>query len=60
MVNLAAESHVDCSIEVPGACGSTSPPDCLYVATNVNGTFHHISTDEVFDSLYGDGQNGRD
>jgi dTDP-glucose 4,6-dehydratase len=64
VMNLAAESHVDRSIDAPAA----------FIATNVNGTFtllqealrhfraldaaaqarfrfHHISTDEVFGSL---------
>jgi dTDP-glucose 4,6-dehydratase len=64
LMNLAAESHVDRSIDAPA----------VFIATNVNGTFtllqealrhfsgldaaaqarfrfHHISTDEVFGSL---------
>lgn len=66
VMHLAAESHVDRSIDGPGA----------FVETNVNGTynmleaarsywvragrphgfrFHHISTDEVFGSLGPDG-----
>jgi len=67
VMHLAAESHVDRSIDGPGA----------FVETNVNGTynmleaarahwlragrpaafrFHHISTDEVFGSLPADPQ----
>lgn len=67
VMHLAAESHVDRSIDGPGA----------FVQTNVTGTytlleaarrywqrrdrfegfrFHHISTDEVFGSLGSDGQ----
>ncbi|CUH40594.1 dTDP-glucose 4,6-dehydratase 2 [Jannaschia seosinensis] len=67
VMHLAAESHVDRSIDGPGA----------FVATNVTGTynlleaarahwvqagrpdtfrFHHISTDEVFGSLGSEGQ----
>ena len=53
MAHLAAKSHVGRSIEGPGVYGSTSPSDCVYVASNVNGTFHNISTDEVFGSLPG-------
>ncbi|MFZ0099700.1 MAG: dTDP-glucose 4,6-dehydratase [Gemmobacter sp.] len=65
VMHLAAESHVDRSIDAPGA----------FIETNVNGTynmleaarahwtragkpagfrFHHISTDEVFGSLPAD------
>ena len=40
VLHLAAGSHVDRSIEGPGAYGSTSSPDCVYIASNVNGTFH--------------------
>jgi dTDP-glucose 4,6-dehydratase len=40
VMNLAAESHVDRSIEGPGAYGSTSSPDCVHITSNVNGTFH--------------------
>ena len=67
IMHLAAESHVDRSIDGPGA----------FIETNVNGTynlleaaraywlaagkpegfrFHHISTDEVFGSLGEEGQ----
>ena len=67
VMHLAAESHVDRSIDGPGA----------FIETNINGTynlleaarafwtregkpegfrFHHISTDEVFGSLGEDGQ----
>jgi len=67
VMHLAAESHVDRSIDSPGA----------FIETNVNGTynmlesaraywqgagkpdsfrFHHISTDEVFGSLGATGQ----
>jgi len=67
VMHLAAESHVDRSIDAPGA----------FVETNVNGTynlleaaraywmaegrpegfrFHHISTDEVFGTLGAEGQ----
>ncbi|MCV2881831.1 dTDP-glucose 4,6-dehydratase [Actibacterium sp. XHP0104] len=67
VMHLAAESHVDRSIDGPGA----------FIETNVNGTyhllqaaraywegrgrpdtfrFHHISTDEVFGSLGAGGQ----
>ncbi|AGT10136.1 dTDP-glucose 4,6-dehydratase [Paracoccus aminophilus] len=67
VMHLAAESHVDRSIDGPGA----------FIETNVNGTynmleaaraywvaagkpegfrFHHISTDEVFGSLGEEGQ----
>lgn len=67
IMHLAAESHVDRSIDGPGA----------FIETNVTGTytlleatraywdaqgkpanfrFHHISTDEVFGSLGADGQ----
>ena len=51
---------MDRSIEGPAAYGSTSSPDCVYIDSNVGGTFHllqvvfrfhHISTDEVFGSL---------
>ncbi|WP_341988887.1 dTDP-glucose 4,6-dehydratase [Azorhizobium sp. AG788] len=68
VMHLAAESHVDRSIDGPGA----------FITTNINGTynllqealrywraldetaqaafrFHHISTDEVFGSLGADG-----
>ena len=38
MLHLAAESHVDRSIE-PGAYGSTISPDCVTIASNVNGSF---------------------
>ena len=40
VMHLAAESPMDRSIEGPGACGSTSSPDCSKIASNVNGTFH--------------------
>jgi dTDP-glucose 4,6-dehydratase len=40
VMHLAAESHVDRSIEGPGAYGSISSPDCVYITSNVNGTFH--------------------
>jgi dTDP-glucose 4,6-dehydratase len=40
VLHLAAESHVDRSIEGPGAYGSTSSPDCVYIASNVSGNFH--------------------
>ena len=40
VMHLAAESHVDRSIEGPGAYGSTSSPDCVNISSNVNGTFH--------------------
>ena len=40
VMHLAAESHVDRSIEGPGADGSTSSPDCVRITSNVNGTFH--------------------
>ena len=40
VMHLAAESHVDRSIEGPGAYGSTRSPDCVTIASNVNGTFH--------------------
>ncbi|WBU63266.1 dTDP-glucose 4,6-dehydratase [Paracoccus aerodenitrificans] len=67
VMHLAAESHVDRSIDGPGA----------FIETNINGTynlleaarrywteqgkpedfrFHHISTDEVFGSLGDEGQ----
>ncbi len=67
VMHLAAESHVDRSIDGPGD----------FILTNINGTynmleaaraywvgagrpagfrFHHISTDEVFGSLGGEGQ----
>ena len=67
VMHLAAESHVDRSIDGPGA----------FIQTNITGTytlletarsywvhkdrpeafrFHHISTDEVFGSLGSDGQ----
>ena len=39
-LHLAAESHVDRSIEGPGAYGSTSLPDCVTITSNVDGTFH--------------------
>src|SRR5262249_16249216 len=68
VMHLAAESHVDRSIDAPGA----------FIATNVTGTFclldaaltwyraqspeaqrkfrfHHVSTDEVFGALGADG-----
>ena len=57
VMHLAAESHVDRSIEGPGAYGSTSPQDCAYASSNVNGTWQFP---EKLISLYGDGQNGRD
>ena len=40
VMHLAAESHVDRSIEGPGAYGSTSSPDFVYIESNVSGTFH--------------------
>ncbi len=40
VMHLAAESHVDRSIEGPGAYGSTSSPDCVYIESNVSGTFN--------------------
>ncbi len=67
VMHLAAESHVDRSIDAPGA----------FIATNVTGTytlleaarahwsargkpasfrFHHVSTDEVFGTLGAEGQ----
>lgn len=69
VIHLAAESHVDRSIDAPGA----------FIATNVDGThqlleaalawyrdldaerrarfrFHHVSTDEVFGSLNTEGR----
>ncbi|MEM9797825.1 MAG: dTDP-glucose 4,6-dehydratase [Pseudomonadota bacterium] len=67
VMHLAAESHVDRSIDGPGA----------FIATNITGTytlleaarahwsragkpdgfrFHHVSTDEVFGSLGAEGQ----
>lgn len=42
VLHLAAESHVDRSIEGPDAYGSTSSPDCVYITSNVNGTFHQL------------------
>ena len=39
---LLAESHLDRSIEGPGAYGSTSSPDCVYIESNVSGTFHRL------------------
>ena len=53
LLHLAAKSHVDRLIEGLGEYCPTSPPDCVYIASNENGTFHHISTDEVFASLPG-------
>lgn len=40
VMHLAAESHVVRSIEGPAAYGSTSSPDCVYIDSNVTGTFH--------------------
>jgi len=40
VLHLAAEIHVDRSIERAGAYGSTSSPDCVNITSNVNGTFH--------------------
>ena len=40
VLHLAAESHVDRSIEGRAAYGSTSSPDCVYIDSNVTGTFH--------------------
>ena len=40
LMHLAAESHVDRAIERPGAYGSTTSPDCVYIDNNVSGTFH--------------------
>ena len=40
VAHLAAESHVDRSIEGPGADGSPSSPDCVNITSNVSGTFH--------------------
>jgi dTDP-glucose 4,6-dehydratase len=45
VLHLATESHVDRSIEGPGAYGSPSSPDYVNIASNVSGT------DEVFGSL---------
>ena len=39
VLHLAAESHVDRSIEGPAAYGSTSSPDFVYIASNMSGTF---------------------
>ena len=39
-MHLAAESHVDRSIEGPAAYGSTSSPDFVYIDSNVIGTLH--------------------
>ena len=39
VLHLAAESHVDRSIEGPAAHGSTSSPDFVYIDSNVTGTF---------------------
>ena len=39
VMHLAAESHVDRSIEGPAAYGSTRSPDFVYIASNVSGTF---------------------
>jgi dTDP-glucose 4,6-dehydratase len=38
--HLAAESHVNRSIEGPAAFGSTSSPAFVYIDGNVTGTFH--------------------
>ncbi len=35
VLHLAGESHVDRSIEGPGAYGSTSSPDCVNITSNV-------------------------
>ena len=64
IMHLAAESHVDRSIDDPGAfiktniLGTFNLLDCaldyyrqLADATKTNFRFHHISTDEVFGSL---------
>jgi dTDP-glucose 4,6-dehydratase len=40
VMHLAAESHVDRSIEGPGAYGSASSSDFVYIDSNVSGTFH--------------------
>ena len=40
VLHLAAQSHVDRSIEGPAAYGSTSSPDCVYIDSNVRDTFH--------------------
>jgi dTDP-glucose 4,6-dehydratase len=39
VLHLAAESHVDRSIEGPAAYGSTSSPDFVYTDSNVTGIF---------------------
>ena len=39
VLHLAAESHGDRAIEGPGAYGSTSSPDCVYIESNVSGAF---------------------
>jgi nucleoside-diphosphate-sugar epimerase len=40
MLHVAAESHVDRSIEGPAAYGLTSSPNSVYIDSNVTGTFH--------------------
>ena len=40
VIHLAAESHVDRSIEGPAAYCSTSSPDCVYIDSNVTASFH--------------------
>ena len=40
VMHLAAESHVDRSISGPAAYGSPSSPDCVYIGSNVTGSFY--------------------
>ena len=68
VMNLAAESHVDRSIDGPAACIETNVAGTFTLlqealqywrrldpATRARFRFHHVSTDEVYGSLGADG-----
>jgi dTDP-glucose 4,6-dehydratase len=40
VLHLAAESHLDRSIEGPRAYGSPNSPDCVYIESHESGMFH--------------------
>ena len=56
VLHLAAESHVDRSIEGPGAFIESNVSGTFHLLQAVRAHWHHLPTDEVFGSL---GETGR-
>jgi dTDP-glucose 4,6-dehydratase len=44
VLHLAAESHLDRSIENPRAYGSPNSPDCVYIESHESGMFNLLQT----------------